>query len=126
MHSGEKPDRRILVVLRDAVKALLIGAAAGGVLATLFFLVGFVLGGISSGVESAKNVLFVCAAAALFLLAGMLLIKGKKPEKPFDKNGWRRHFAAIGPKAGIGVIAVAMILWAAVLDYVQLWMGHGA
>ena len=73
-----------------------------------------------SGIEGAKNALFVIAALLLFVLAGMLLIKGKKAETfEADENGWRRHFAVIGVKAALGGAAVGVAALAIALDYVQ-------
>ena len=86
--------------IKDLIKALIIGAAAGGAVTLIFFLGGMAFGGsgAASGIETSKNVLFLCTAILLFILAGMILIKGKKPEKSYEKSGWRRHFSVIGPK----------------------------
>lgn len=108
-------------VLKDLVKALLIGIIAGGAVTLVFFLAGLAFGGSgsASGIETSKNVLFLCTAVLMFILAGMLLIKGKKPEKSYEESGWRRHFSVIGPKSVLGAIAAAFAIWAIVMDYIQ-------
>ncbi len=120
--SNKKNTRELVAgVLKDLVKALLIGAVAGGAVTLIFFLGGMVFGGsgAASGIETSKNVLFLCTAVLLFILAGMILIKGKKPEKSYEKSGWRRHFSIIGPKIAIGMIAIAVGAWAVIMDYIQ-------
>lgn len=56
----------------------------------------------------------------LFVLAGMLLLKGKKGERPLaDMEGWRRHFAVIGPKSVLGAMAAGVVIAAIAADYLQ-------
>ena len=101
----------------DLFKALSIGAVFGIALGGGAFFVGCLRGGVPQGLEAAKNALAVAGAAALFALAGMLLVRGKRPER-FDAedNGWRRHFAVIGPKVVLGMAAAALLLLAALAD----------
>lgn len=107
-------------ILRDFAKAFLMGAVAGLAAALLFFLIGLALGGLQNGLEAAKDGLLAIGALGLFVLAGMLLVKGKKPEQ-FDLNdGWRKHFKIIGMKSVMGMICVVILLIAAVADYVLL------
>lgn len=106
----------------DVAKAFGIGIAAGIAVGAIAFIGGFAFGGagVTSGVEAMKDALLLVAAIMLFVLAGMLLIKGKKKETPFaDENGWRRHFAAIGPKSVIGAIALGVVAVAIAADYLQ-------
>ena len=108
--------------LADTGKALLAGFIAAAVLGCVGFVTGLITGGngAASGLEGAKNAMFAMSAVLLFILAGMLLIKGKKPEKSHENNGWRRHFACIGPKLAVAFIAAAFIIAACVLDYIQI------
>ncbi len=106
----------------DIGKALLAGLIAAAAAAILFFVIGLIAGGwaLSAGLESAKNGLLLIASLLLFLLAGMLLMKGKKPEQKPKKNGWRDHFKVIGYKTAIALIAVAFLALASVADYILL------
>lgn len=108
--------------LLDLGKAFLIGIAAAAAAFALLFLIGLAAGqgGWRSGLEAAKDGLLVVASLGLFLLAGMLLTKGKKPERFAADNGWRRHFAVLGPKSVLGVFCVAFVLAAAAADYLML------
>ena len=56
----------------------------------------------------------------LFIVAGMLMIKGKKPEKAPDQNGWKRHFQVIGLKTVIAMLSISFLFWASLVDYVML------
>ena len=112
-------------VARDLAKALALGLLAGAAVGAFSFICGFAFGGAgaTSGIEAAKDVLLLVAALMMFVLAGMILIKGKKEEKPFaDENGWRRHFAAVGPKSVIGGIAAGVVIVALAADYLQFFL----
>ena len=115
---------RAKACVKDLLKAFLVGAAAGAVLAILLFLVGLAAGGgvFAAALETAKDGMFLVTAIALFILAGMILVKGKKPEKSQEESGWRNHFTVIGFKLAIGMVAVAFVLWAVILDYVQIFL----
>ena len=52
----------------------------------------------------------------MFLLAGMLLSKGKKPEQFVEMESWRKHFKIIGYKTVIGIICIALLMVASVMD----------
>lgn len=106
-------------VLCDVVKAYLIGTAAGMASALVLFAAGFMAGGwkLQKGLETARDGLMLAGAAGFFLLAGMLLIKGQKPEKFMPDNGWRRHFGAIGIKSVIGIICMAVLMVGISMDY---------
>ena len=113
---------RLRLGVIEVAKACAAGLIAGAAVGVLGFLGGMLLGtaDLPSGIEGAKNALFVIAALLLFVLAGMLLIKGKKAETfEADENGWRRHFAVIGVKAALGGAAVGVAALAIALDYVQ-------
>lgn len=47
----------------------------------------------------------------MFVIAGMLMVKGKNPEKFTQKEKWRVHFAVLGYKS---VFAVLCVSWSAV------------
>ena len=48
---------------------------------------------------------------------GMLMVKGKNPEKFTQKEKWRVHFAVLGYKSVFAVLSVSWVLWAAAADY---------
>ena len=59
----------------------------------------------------------------LFLVAGMLLAKGKKEnadEKKEAKNGWRQHFSVVGLKTVVLMISAAFLMIASVADLILL------
>lgn len=113
---------KTLKALEDIAKIFFVGLA--GSLA--FFLVLFAGGYLwnersaMAGLELAKNGLFLIAALLLFILAGMLIIKGKKPEKVLEDNGWRKHFQVIGSKIAIFILSVSFVLCASLVDYIML------
>jgi hypothetical protein len=115
LHKGKQ-------ILYDLGKAFFIGAAAGVLAALLLFVIGFFTGGISlmNGLEVAKDGMFLFGAIGLFLLAGMILVKGKKPEKFMKENGWQKHFKIIGIKSVMGMFCVGILLIAAIADYLML------
>ena len=53
----------------------------------------------------------------MFVIAGMLMVKGKNPEKFTQKEKWRVHFAVLGYKSVFAVFCVSWVLWAAAADY---------
>lgn len=109
-------------IVHDVLKLLLVGIAAAAAVGLLLLGGGVLFGenGIRSGLETAKDGLLICFSLGLFLLAGMLLRKGKKPEQ-FDKNnGWRKHFSIVGPKIAIAVVCAAFLIVASVADYILM------
>ena len=67
--------------------------------------------------EAAKDGLLLIAAIGMFVIAGMLMVKGKNPEKFTQKEKWRVHFAVLGYKSVFAVLCVSWVLWAAAADY---------
>lgn len=106
--------------LRDLLKAFLIGCAAAAVLFAVSFLIGMIAGGVDGGLEAAKTVLLLAASLGMFLLAGLLLMKGKKPERFSAEDSWRKHFRAAGLKSVLAACCLAALLAAAAADYL-LW-----
>ena len=51
------------------------------------------------------------------VIAGMLMVKGKNPEKFTQKEKWCVHFAVLGYKSVFAVLCVSWVLWAAAADY---------
>lgn len=115
------PDK-IKGLLGDLARAFLAGLAAAAAAAALFFVIGLMAGkgSLAFGLEMAKNVTLLIAALLLFLLAGMLLVKGKRPEKSAEGNGWRDRFRVIGYKTAAAVIAVAFLIVASLADWILL------
>ena len=106
---------------KDLLKILLCGLAVGLAVTLLLFAAGLLVGRgqIGMGLEVAKDGLF-CTSLLLFIVAGMLMIKGKKPEKAPDQNGWKRHFQVIGLKTVIAMLSISFLFWASLVDYVML------
>ena len=102
----------------DVLKAFIIGVAAAAAAAIILFACGFLFGSfqIVNGFEVVKDGLLLIGATGLFLVAGMLLAKGKKE----NKNGWRQHFSVIGLKTVVLMISVAFLLLASVADLILL------
>lgn len=108
--------------LTDGLKALGIGLIASGMAGMVLFLCGFIFSHFTllSGLEVAKNGLLLVVVIGLFLIAGMLMVKGKKPEKWTQNNGWKKHFQLMGYKTVMGIICIAVLLVASLVDYVIL------
>lgn len=107
---------------KDLLKILLCGLAVGLAVTLLLFAAGLLVGRgqIGMGLEVAKDGLFLCTSLLLFIVAGMLMIKGKKPEKAPDQNEWKRHFQVIGLKTVIAMLSISFLFWASLVDYVML------
>jgi hypothetical protein len=101
-------------LIKTAFLGLVIAAAVGGVL----FLAGFLVGGFhgKTGLEVGKDGLLLIASLGMFLLAGMLITKGKKPEQFVEMESWRKHFRIIGYKTVIGIVCIAFLMAASVID----------
>ena len=109
----------------DVLKAFIIGVAAAAAAAIILFAGGFFFGSfqIVNGFEVVKDGLLLIGAIGLFLVAGMLLAKGKKEnadEKKEAKNGWRQHFIVVGLKTVVLMISAAFLLIASVADLILL------
>lgn len=110
--------KKVTGLLIDLVKTAIIGLAASAVIGGVLFLGGFFAGGFrtANGLEAGKDGLLLIASLGMFLLAGMLLSKGKKPEQFAEKESWRKHFKVIGYKTAIGVVCLALLGAASVFD----------
>ena len=109
----------------DVLKAFIIGIAVAAVVSVILFAGGFLFGSfqVVNGFEVVKDGLLLIGAIGLFLVAGMLLAKGKKEnadEKKEAKNGWRQHFSVVGLKTVVLMISVAFLLSASVADLILL------
>ena len=109
----------------DVLKAFIIGVAVAAATAVILFAGGFLCGSfqIVNGLEVVKDGLLLIGAIGLFLVAGMLLAKGKKEnadEKKEAKTGWRQHFSVIGLKTVVLMISAAFLLIASVADLILL------
>lgn len=113
----------------DVLKAFIIGVAVAAATAVILFAGGFLCGSfqIVNGLEVVKDGLLLIGAIGLFLVAGMLLAKGKKENadekkeaKNGAKNGWRQHFSVIGLKTVVLMISAAFLLIASVADLILL------
>ena len=104
---------KIKNICRDLGKAFTIGLLSGGAAAAVLLL-GFTF---RVALEAAKDGLLLIAALGMFVIAGMLMVKGKNPEKFTQKEKWRVHFAVLGYKSVFAVFCVSWVLWAAAADY---------
>ena len=110
---------KIKNICRDLGKAFTIGLLSGGAAAAVLLLGGFLFGGFTfrAALEAAKDGLLLIAALGMFVIAGMLMVKGKNPEKFTQKEKWRVHFAVLGYKSALAVAGGSWGLWAAAADY---------
>lgn len=108
----------------DLCKAAAVGLAVAAVLALVLAGGGALFGGngVHSAVEAAKDGLLMIFALLLFVVAGMLLIKGKKQEQIRLDQNWRKHFAVIGPKAMLLALAAGMLAVIYAVDALQMSM----
>ena len=123
--SESKSSVSVKNILIDLLKALMIGLLAGAAIALLFLAAGMMIGGgsLAAGLEMAKHVLFFLTAMTLFLVAGMIMLKGKKQNGFQGGNGWNRQFRVLGTKLVIGTISAALVILASIVEYVLLGLG---
>jgi hypothetical protein len=102
----------------DLVKASILGLTISVAVGLVLFLAGFLTGGFhaGNGLEVGKDGLLLIASLVMLLLAGILLSKGKKPEQFVEMESWRKHFNIIGYKTVIGIVCIAFLMAASVLD----------
>ena len=83
---------KIKNICRDLGKAFTIGLLSGGAAAAVLLLGGFLFGGFTfrAALEAAKDGLLLIAALGMFVIAGMLMVKGKNPEKFTQKEKMAR------------------------------------
>ena len=119
--------KKLTGLLLDLLKAVAIGLSLAGALGLLLFALGWLFGGfaVTNGLEAAKDGLLILGAVGLFIVAGMLLIKGKKEEKIDLKNGWRKHFRVIGTKTMLAVVCVGILLIASLADSLLMLVNKG-
>ena len=112
-------------LLLDVCKAAAIGIGIAAVLGLVLAGAGALFGsnGIHSAVEAAKDGLLLVFAVLLLIVAGMLLIKGKKQENIRLDENWRKHFPVIGPKTMLLALAAGMLVVIYGVDAFQMAMG---
>ena len=112
-------------LLLDVCKAAAIGIGIAAVLGLVLAGAGALFGsnGIHSAVEAAKDGLLLVFAVLLLIVAGMLLIKGKKQENIRLDENWRKHFPVIGPKTMLLALAAGMLMVIYGVDAFQMAMG---
>ena len=116
--------RKLGALALDLCKAATVGLAVAAVLALVLAGGGALFGGngVHSAVEAAKDGLLMIFALLLFVVAGMLLIKGKKQEQIRLDQNWRKHFAVIGPKTMLLALAAGMLAVIYAVDALQMSM----
>ena len=109
----------------DLCKAAAVGLAVALALALVLAGGGALFGsnGVRSAVEAARNGLLLVFALLLFMVAGMLMIKGKKQEQIRLDHNWRKHFKIIGPKTMLLALAAGMLVLICAVDALQMAMG---
>lgn len=104
-------------VVIDMAKAFLWGLAAGIAVGGVSFFLGLLFSGSQvKGWDVCKSALSVFTAILLLVVAGMLMMKGKKPERFIQKDSWQQHFRVLGYKAVIGIAAVPTVLLLSLAD----------
>ena len=100
--------KNIKAIIRDIYKLFILGILSAVGIVLILVLAGVVGGssGRDSGIELAKNGALLFSSLILFILAGMLLTKGKKTGEDSRQEGWRRHFKVIGYKTAVGVVGI--------------------
>ena len=118
------PGKKLGALALDLCKAAAVGLAVAAVLALVLAGGGAIFGGngVHSAVEAAKDGLLMIFALLLFVVAGMLLIKGKKQEQIRLDQNWRKHFAVIGPKTMLLALAAGMLVVIYAVDALQMSM----
>ena len=118
------PGKKLGALALDLCKAAAVGLAVAAVLALVLAGGGALFGGngVHSAVEAAKDGLLMIFALLLFVVAGMLLIKGKKQEQIRLDQNWRKHFAVIGPKTMLLALAAGMLVVIYAVDDLQMSM----
>ena len=116
-HFGKKIASLALDLCKAAAVGVGISVAIGLVLAGGGALFGS--NGVHSAVEAAKNGLLLVFAFLLLIVAGMLLIKGKKQEQIRLNTGFLKYFAVIGPKSMLLALAVGMLVTIIAVDGLQ-------
>lgn len=94
-------------------KAIKMGIISAACIFLVLFIVGLIISGfdIKSALEVAKNGLVFVLAILMFMLAGMIMIKGKNPEDKFKLS--KSHFA---------IIILIILLFAAIIDYILYYI----
>ena len=117
--------QKAAALLLDVCKAAVIGIGIAAVLGLVLAGAGALFGsnGIHSAVEAAKDGLLLVFAVLLLIVAGMLLIKGKKQENIRLDENWRKHFPVIGPKTMLLALAAGMLVVIYGVDAFQMTMG---
>ena len=118
------PGKKLGALALDLCKAAAVGLAVAAVLALVLAGGGALFGGngVHSAVEAAKDGLLMIFALLLFVVAGMLLIKGKKQEQIRLDQNWRKLFAVIGPKTILLALAAGMLVVIYAVDALQMSM----
>lgn len=109
-------------ILHDLLKAFTFGVGSAAIAFVLLFVLGLLFGAnaVDSGLEAAKDGLLLIGSLGLFVVAGMIITRGKNPREFADMEGWRRQFAVFGPEAVIAFFCFAFIVLASVADWLLM------
>lgn len=116
--------KKIKACIQDSVKSLGLGILFSSLVGVLLFFVGFALNQfiLLDGLEVAKNGLLMIVAIGFFLIAGMLMVKGKKAEESTGREEWKKHFHLMGYKAVMCMICMGVLIIASAVDYLIVWI----
>ncbi len=94
-------------------KAFKIGIISAFCICFILFFIGLILNcfDIKSALEVAKNGLLFISAILMFILSGMIIIKGKNPENKLKLS--KLHF---------GVIIFIILFFAVIIDYILFYI----
>jgi len=115
--------KTLALLLKDLLKAAAVGAGIALALSLLLAGGGFLYGGAAAALETVRNGLLLVFSLLLLVVAGMLLIRGKNPERFRLGADWKKHFSVIGPKTMLLSVAAGMLAVIIIADYLQLAAG---
>ena len=109
-------------IVRDSMKTIGLGLAAGAVLFVAAWIAGTLAGGldVTAGLETARAVMFIGGALGLFVLAGSNLFFRHKQEWK-HKDAWKKIFPVFSYKVVLGIASLVVLIMASALDYVMYY-----
>lgn len=115
----------------DLFELLKIACIITIILTLFFFLIGYIAGlcnaytpnadtPLQNAIEIWKDGCLATGAICLFLFAGLLITKGKHPEKVKPGEGWRSKFVAAGYQTTACVMAITLLISGNIADLILL------
>ncbi len=105
---------------RDIAIAAAAGLAASAAIGVVAALIG-IFAGMKGSFEIARSILFVLGALGMFILAGAILARGKKPKfgDVKDEKKWREKFRVLRLPEVVGIVGVFMIAGGCIVDVIS-------